>query len=47
MGQRYDGAAVMSGSCSGVQAKVMEEALTAVYTHCSAHRLNLVLVDVQ
>ena len=42
--QCYDGVAVMSGSCPGVQAKVME-APTAIYTHSCAHRLNLVLVD--
>ena len=45
VGQCYDGAAVMSGRCSGVQKKIKEEAPTAVYMHCYAHRLNLVLVD--
>ena len=45
VGQCYDGAAVMSGSCSGVQAKIMEEAPSAIDMHCCAHRLNLVLVD--
>ena len=44
--QCYDGASVMSGACSGVQARISEIAPCAIYTHCCAHRLNLVLVDV-
>ena len=43
--QAYDGASVMSGSQNGVQAKVRERHSAAVYTHCMAHRLNLVLVE--
>lgn len=43
--QGYDGASVMSGRCAGVQAKVKEFAPKAVYIHCYAHVLNLVLVD--
>lgn len=43
--QGYDGASVMSGRCSGVQARVKEFAPQAVYIHCYAHTLNLVLVD--
>ena len=43
--QCYDGASVMSGACSGVQARIREIAPCAIYTHCCAHRLNLVLVD--
>lgn len=43
--QCYDGASVMSGSCSGVQYRIRELAPCAIYTHCCAHRLNLVLVD--
>ena len=42
--QGYDGASVMSGHCSGVQ-RVREVAPHAVYVHCHAHVLNLVLVD--
>uniref|UniRef100_A0A667WAX6 TTF-type domain-containing protein n=1 Tax=Myripristis murdjan TaxID=586833 RepID=A0A667WAX6_9TELE len=38
IGQCYDGAAVMSGCNNGVP--------QALYVHCHAHRLNLVLVDV-
>ncbi len=43
--QGYDGASVMSGHCSGVQQRVREVAPHAVYVHCHAHVLNLVLVD--
>lgn len=43
--QGYDGASLMSGRCVGVQAKVREFAPIAVYIHCYAHVLNLVLVD--
>ena len=46
VGQAYDGAAVMSGKHSGVQARIKEQAKFAFYIHCSAHCLNLVLVDV-
>ena len=46
VGQAYDGAAVMSGKHSGVQARIREQAKFAFYIHCSAHSLNLVLVDV-
>ena len=43
--QGYDGASVMSGRCSGVQTRIKEVASMAVYVHCYAHCLNLVLVD--
>ena len=43
--QGYDGASVMSGRCSGVQARVAEVVPQAIYIHCFAHVLNLVLVD--
>ncbi len=46
VGQAYDVAAVMSGKHSGVQARIKEQAKFAFYIHCSAHCLNLVLVDV-
>ena len=35
----------MSGRCSGVQQRVMEIVPQAIYIHCFAHVLNLVLVD--
>jgi len=44
----YDGANVMSGSKNGVQTKLREahpQAKNAIYVHCMAHRLNLVVVD--
>ena len=43
--QGYDGAAVMSGKCSGVQERLRQAAPYAIYIHCYAHTLNLVLVD--
>ena len=43
--QGYDGASVMSGRCSGVQQRFREIAPYALYIHCYAHRLNLVLID--
>lgn len=41
--QTYDGCSVMSGELNGLQAKVREIAPQAIFTHCFAHRLNLVL----
>ncbi|CAI6376250.1 unnamed protein product [Macrosiphum euphorbiae] len=43
IGQCYDGACVMSGHLTGLQARVKEVAPNALFTHCLAHRLNLVL----
>ena len=43
--QGYDGASVMSGTCTGVQTRMKAHCPKAVYIHCCAHRLNLVLVD--
>ena len=43
--QGYDGASVMSGRCAGVQQKIRDIAPQAIYIHCTAHVLNLVLVD--
>ncbi|XP_008183461.1 zinc finger MYM-type protein 1-like [Acyrthosiphon pisum] len=43
--QSYDGASVMSGHLRGVQSRIKEHYPYAVYTHCMAHRLNLVVVD--
>lgn len=48
IGQSYDGAAVMSGSVGGVQTKLRQShpsASQAVYVHCMAHKVNLVVVD--
>ena len=43
--QGYDGASVMSGHCTGVQQRIKEKSPYAIYIHCCAHILNLVLVD--
>ena len=43
--QCYDGAAAISGVKTGVQARMREKYEKAVYVHCWAHRLNLVLVN--
>ena len=42
--QTYDGAAVMSGHRSGVQARIKEICPQAIYIHCFAHQLNLVIL---
>uniref|UniRef100_A0A1X7UU67 TTF-type domain-containing protein n=1 Tax=Amphimedon queenslandica TaxID=400682 RepID=A0A1X7UU67_AMPQE len=44
--QCYDGASVMYGSNAGVHKFIKKRSPQAVYIHCCAHRLNLVLVDV-
>uniref|UniRef100_A0A672RED2 DUF4371 domain-containing protein n=1 Tax=Sinocyclocheilus grahami TaxID=75366 RepID=A0A672RED2_SINGR len=41
--QTYDGAAVMSGAAGGVQSLFREKHPEAIYIHCYAHELNLVL----
>ena len=41
--QTYDGASVMSSELNGVQAKIKEKFPEAMFTHCYAHKLNLVL----
>ena len=44
-GQAYDGASVMSGAYTGLQARLQKMEKNAKYVHCAAHRLNLVLND--
>uniref|UniRef100_A0A1X7V699 TTF-type domain-containing protein n=1 Tax=Amphimedon queenslandica TaxID=400682 RepID=A0A1X7V699_AMPQE len=44
-GQGYNGAANMSGHYAGVQAMICKENSKAIYMHCHAHILNLVLVE--
>ena len=41
--QMYDGSAVLSGEFNGVQAKIKEFVTDAIFIHCYAHKLNLVL----
>ncbi|KAF4075810.1 hypothetical protein AMELA_G00223020 [Ameiurus melas] len=42
--QTYDGAAVMASELNGVQAKIRKKVPEAFFTHCYAHKLNLVLM---
>lgn len=43
VGQGYDGAAAMSGQFKGVQAEIGRLYPAAIYVHCAAHTLNLVI----
>lgn len=43
--QSYDGAAVISGGKNGLQTKIRQKYPEAIYIHCIAHKLNLVVVD--
>ncbi|XP_066984526.1 52 kDa repressor of the inhibitor of the protein kinase-like [Macrobrachium rosenbergii] len=43
IGQGYDGASAMSGGIKGCQAIIREKYPAAVYIHCAAHCLNLVI----
>ncbi|XP_066962146.1 zinc finger MYM-type protein 1-like [Macrobrachium rosenbergii] len=44
-GQGYDGAANMSGIYNGLQSRLQRQNPKALYVHCHAHCLNLVLVE--
>ena len=44
-GQGYDGAANMSGCYNGLQSRIQKQNERALYVHCHAHCLNLVLVE--
>ncbi|XP_022162586.1 zinc finger MYM-type protein 1-like, partial [Myzus persicae] len=44
IGQSYDGASVMAGHINGVQKKIREFHPEAIFFHCVAHKLNLVIV---
>lgn len=46
VGQGYDGAAVMASELNGLQAKVKSEFEHALFIHCCAHVLNLVLSEI-
>lgn len=43
--QSYDGANVMSGKFKGVQANIKQKYPYAIFTHCMAHRVNLVVLN--
>ena len=45
IGQGYDGAAVFSGSRSGVHIRMRTHSAHAVYIHCACHRLQLASVQ--
>lgn len=45
VGQGYDGCSAMAGKDNGVQAKIRHLYPKAAFVHCSAHRLNLVVND--
>ncbi|CAH1983061.1 unnamed protein product [Acanthoscelides obtectus] len=45
IGQGYDGCSTFNGHLSGVHQKFRESHPKAIYVHCVAHRLNLVLSD--
>ncbi len=44
-GQGYDGAANMSASYKGLHARIQRQNEKALFVHCHAHCLNLVLVE--
>lgn len=43
--QSYYGANVMAGKFNGIQAKIKNTFPYAIFTHCMAHRMNLVIMD--
>lgn len=45
VGQRYDGAAVMSSSKNGVQSKIKEKCPNATYVHSRSHVLKLAIAS--
>ena len=45
MNGNFDGASVMSGNKSAVPARLKEKQPGMVYTHCTAHRLELAMLD--
>lgn len=45
IGQSYDGASVMSGKHAGLQMKMRALHPHAIYIHCLAHKVNLVVVN--
>src|SRR6218665_1440884 len=45
VGQSYNGTCVMRGLNKGVQQMVSQSTPLAIYVHCYAHKLDLILVD--
>lgn len=44
-GQCYDGASNVSSKISGLQKRIREEEPRALFVHCNAHNLNLIVQD--
>jgi len=44
-GQCYDGAANVSGHITGLQRRIIDVEPRAIFVHCTAHTLNLVVQD--
>ena len=42
--QTYEEASVMSSELNGVQVRIKEKVPQAMFTHCCAHKLSLVLL---
>ena len=45
VGQGYDGASTMAGHVNGVQKRIRKKYPRAIFVHCAAHCLNLVIND--
>ena len=45
-GQGYDGTSVMAGKVSGVATQILRQQPKAMYYHCKAHNLNLVVSSI-
>ncbi|XP_077972701.1 zinc finger MYM-type protein 1-like [Styela clava] len=45
VGQGYDGATTMAGHVSGVQKRIRNKYMRAIFVHCASHCLNLVIND--
>ena len=45
VGQSYDGASIVAGHVSGVQKRIRKKHPPAIFVHCAAQCLNLVIND--
>lgn len=45
VGQSYDGCSTMAGKLSGVRKRIQDKFPNAHFFHCSSHKLNLVIND--
>ena len=46
MDQGYDRAINLRGQYKGLQAQILQQNLKALYVHCQAHYLNVLLLEV-